>query len=257
MAQTPSLQELLTAANDYALSNVYTSIPGIIVSVKDLGELRVDVQPTINIRSEDGTVSTPRPPILNVPLKMPVSNQGGLTYPVAVGQPVWLDFSMRGLEKWKRGNGRADSPSDMRMFDQRDCVAEPVYPFGLSPNDPAKHSLAHDTSDVVLFHNLGGAEVEIRLKPNGEVIVNSPVKVTINSPENEINGNVTVNGDFKNTGGSFQVDTGTYALSASEEATQFGTMSHSGSFVLNGIPMEDHRHGGVVQGGDVSEGPTN
>lgn len=249
MAQSPTLHEILTASSQYAFSDVYTNIPGVIVSVKDLGELRVDVQPTINIRSEDGSVSTPRPPILNVPLKMPVSLQGGLTYPVAAGQPVWLEFSMRGLDLWKRGGGRPESPPDMRTFDIRDCVASPIYPFSSSPNNPSKRSLAHSPSDVVLFHNMGGAEVEIRLKTNGEVIVTSPVKVTINSPENEINGNVVVNGNFQNTGGSFQVSTGAYALSASDSATQTGTMSHSGSFVLNGTAVETHDHGGVQSGG--------
>lgn len=184
MAQSPTLHEILTASSQYALSDVYTNIPGIILAVKDMGQMVVDVQPTINIRSQEGDENTPRPPILNVPLKMPISNQGGLTYPVAPGQPVWLEFSMRGMEVWKRGNGSPEAPVDMRTFDPRDCCASPIYPFQTSPNQSSKRSLSHSPQDVVLVHNIGtGNEVEIRLKPNGDVFINSPSKITINAEE--------------------------------------------------------------------------
>lgn len=197
MSQSPSLQELLSASNDYALSNVYTAIPGVVISVEDMGECRLNVQPTINIRSEKGDINTPRPPILNVPFQQPISQQGGLTYPIAPGNPVWLNFSMRGLEIWKRGNGMPEAPADMRRFDPRDCMATPLYPFGMSPNKADKRSLSHDPLDVVLVHNIGtGSEVEIRLKPNGDVFVNSPRHVTVNCQ------NATVNADIDITANS-------------------------------------------------------
>jgi len=267
VAQIPSLHEVLTASSDYALSNVYTNIPGIIVAVKDLGQLCVDVQPTINVRTQDGEASTQRPPILNVPLKQPVSLQGGLTYPVSVGQPVWLEFSMRGLEVWKRGAGHSDAPIDMRTFDPRDCIASPIYPFQTSPNQASKRTHSHSPSDVVLVHNIGsGSEVEIRLKPNGDVIINSPTKVTVNCQDAEINADssTSVNtSDFSVNAssvsfnsGSFVVGTGTYAISATDSATMTASLSQNGSFVLNGIAMESHRHP-ENDGGGPTDGPIN
>lgn len=183
-----SLQELLVNAIGYEMSNVYTAIPGIIIRVRDMGEMRVDVQPTINVRTQDGKEQQERPPILNVPLEQPVSLQGGLTYPVEAGQPVWLSFSMRGLEKWKRGNAMPEAPADMRRFDVKDCVASPAYPFNMSTNLPSKRTWPHSTDDVVLVHNIGkGSEVEIRLKPNGDCIINSPKMVQVNCQRFEVN----------------------------------------------------------------------
>lgn len=267
MAQSPTLHEILTASSQYALSEVYTNIPGIILAVKDMGQMVVDVQPTINIRSQEGDENTPRPPILNVPLKMPVSNQGGLTYPVAPGQPVWLEFSMRGMEIWKRGNGSPEAPVDMRTFDPRDCCASPIYPFQSSPNQSSKRTLTHNPQDVVLVHNIGtGSEVEIRLKPNGDVFINSPTKVTVNCQDAEINAesSTSVNtesfsvnaGSVSFNSGSFVVGTGTYAISATDSATMTANLSQNGSFVLNGIAMESHRHP-ENDGGGPTDGPIN
>lgn len=232
MAQAPTLHEILTASSQYALSDVYTNIPGIILAVKDMGQMMVDVQPTINIRSQEGDENTPRPPILNVPLKMPISNRGGLTYPVAPGQPVWLEFSMRGMEIWKRGNGSPEAPVDMRTFDPRDCCASPIYPFQSSPNQSSKRSLPHSPQDVVLVHNLGtGNEVEIRLKPNGDCVVTSPANVIVNCKNAIVNADIdaTVNtgqstivhagGDVDvHAGGNASVRTGGWSQVVSEDS---------------------------------------
>lgn len=251
--RSPGLQETLASHFDYATANMYTAIPGVVVTVKNLGTLTVDVQPAINMRSHDGLEVVERPPILNVPLQMPVSKEGGLTFPISSGTPVWLLFSMRGLENWKRTNGYPASPSDIRRFDVRDCVAIPgTYPFSVSPNDPDKRSNPHDPNDVVLVHNIGtSAEVEIRLKVNGDVIINSPGKVEINSKSLEVNSD-----EVNITTSSYTVETGTYSLSVTESAAQTGVMAHNGSFVLNGIPLETHKHDGVVAGAAKSGGPT-
>lgn len=255
MAQTPSLEEVLRAQQNYATSNMYTTIPGIIVTVRDLGQMYVDVQPAINIRSQDGDDVSERPPILNVPLQMPVSKQGGLTFPISVGTPVTLHFSMRGLEVWKRSNGYPSTPSDMRKFDIRDCVAVPgTYPLSESPNQASKRSLPHDPNDVVLVHNIGsGNEVEVRLKSNGEVEITSPNKVTVNCQDAIINSDSSTEintGDMTITSDSFTVTSGTIALSATTSATMNATFDMNGSLILNGTPVENHDHGGVMEGGD-------
>lgn len=268
MTREVGLQEVLSNAMDYHSANMYTSMPGIIVTVDDENS-RVDVQPALNIRDVDGDESTPRPVIINVPFQLPISDLGGLTFPIGVGCPVELRWTMRGLDKWKHGNGMPDSPSDVRKFDIRDCIATPgIYPLAMSKNSPHSRTNAHNPTDVVLVHNIGtGSEVEVRLKPNGDVVINSPTKVTVNCTDAEINadatttintgaltvnGDTTVNGNASFNSGAFSIAAGTYAMTASGGATSTGTIDWSGSIMLNGTAIETHTHSGVVSGGDTT-----
>lgn len=253
-ARSPSMQEASKSSFEYEMRDVYTAIPAIVVSVKDLGQQRIDVQPALNQRSRDGVATSPMASILNVPLQMPVTSLGGLTYPIKTGDSVFLIFSMRGLDVWKRSSGGAVTPSDVRQFDARDCVAiVGVYPFNIAPNSAGSRSNSHSTDDVVLVHNIGsGAEVEIRLQPNGNVIINSPNKVEVNCKDAEIKADSSTKintGDFRVDSDSFVINTGTYSLSASDGATQAATINMSGSFILNGTPVESHDHGGIQPGG--------
>lgn len=254
MTRQIELHEVLNNAMDYHLTNMYTAIPGTVITVRDgLNQQSVDVQPVISLRNEEGDDYTERPPIVNVPLQMPITSLGGLSIPIQKGDSVMLIFSMRGLDVWKRGGGGSAPPSDMRMFDIRDCVAIPgTYPFSQSPNNPQGRSNGHDTSDVVLVHNIGsGNEVEIRLKTNGDVVVNSPQKVIVNCQDAEVNSDkFTVNSDeVEFNCGSYEINAATYAMSASDWATSTGTITHNGSYVLNGTPIETHDHSGVQTGG--------
>jgi len=167
--RTPSLQEILYSSFDYFTSDMYTMIPGIVLSVHPHGY--VDVQPTLDIRNEDGDDVSPRPPSLNVPIVLPTSLQGGLEFPVAVGDTVALMFSMRGLDTWKRSDGKTSTPTTMRKFDKRDCIAVPgLFPINMMVNQQRKHNMPHSKEDVVLVHNRGKSnEVEIRLTRSGDV----------------------------------------------------------------------------------------
>ena len=250
-----SFQEVLFSAIDYQISRVYTSIPGVVLAVHNsLSGMRVDVQPLVNMRNEEGTESLERPATLNVPLQLPLSSLGGLSFPVRKGDQVLLVFSMRGLDVWKSGNGQPDMPSDRRQFSPRDCVAIPcIYPMSLSPNDPQKRTHSHSPEDVVLVHNIGsGNEVEIRLKPDGGVVINSPNKVTVNCQNAEVNAEDTISMKAEDVAvecTNYSIATATYSMNATDYAHSFGNISHSGSFLLNGTAVEDHDHGGIQPGG--------
>lgn len=256
----PTLSEALNNHFEYSMSNTYTAIPGVVVSVKNMGQMTVDVQPTINVRSSDGLDVAERPPILNVPFHMPVTKEGGLTYPISAGTPVFLIFSMRGMDSWKRGNGYPTTPTDNRMFDIRDCVAVPgLYPAGQSPNDPGKRTNSHSPDDVVLVHNIGsGNEVEVRLKKSGDVEVTTTQKVIIksqsveiDSPESTFKGHVTIEDGLALGGGSGA----TMTISGNIEhtgdfASQGGAMTHDGVNVGS-----THVHSGIQPGGADTEVP--
>ena len=175
------LEELMNASFDYQTNNMYTALPGIVVSVKDnLNTLSVDVQPTINIRNKDNTIKE-RPVVLNVPVQMPSSRTAAITYPVNVGDPVLLIYTMRGMDTWKRGKGTNTTPSDFRKFDKRDCIAIPgIWPFSESINNPQVRVWQHDTGDVVVVNNIGSVENEVRLKKNGDVVINTNQNVEVN-----------------------------------------------------------------------------
>lgn len=250
---------------EYKANQMFTSIPAVVVSVKNLGEKRIDVQPALMLRTPDGSTGKSLPPILNVPLQMPCTSQGGLTYPISVGDSVLLVFSSRGIDTWKRGGGGMSTPSDLRTFDAQDAIAiAGVHPFLSSPNSGGKRSNSHSTDDVVLVHGIGtGAETEVRLLKGGGVVVNTSQNVVVNCDGAEVNsesfkvnsGSFEVNaGSVSFSSGSFDVGTGSYSLAAgSGGATSSGTMNYTGSFILNGTPVESHTHGGVQSGGSNTE----
>ena len=239
-----ALQQAMTSAFEYQMSDIYTAIPGVIVTVRnDFKDLYIDVQPSLNIRDEDGTI-TERPVIMNVPVQMPSSSTAAVLVPMNVGDPVFLIFSMRGLDTWKRSNGRPTTPSDLRKFDKRDCVAIPgIMPIGNSTNDPAKHVWTHNPKDLTIVQNLGsGQEVEVRLKTDGSIAINTTQKVEIQCDQAIVNANTSV-------------EVNCPEISFNGNITQVGNYNMTGTFTLNGINMNTHVHGNVQSGVGTSGGP--
>lgn len=313
MSQEYGLSEFIQDGIEYYTRQMYTSIPGVIVTVRQsLHEMTVDVQPMVSYVTEDGE-SVDRPVVLNVPIKFPTSKKSGMTFPVEPGDPVLLVYSMRNTDSWKRQDGvQSAIPTDNRKFDKKDCFALPgVFPFSQSPNNPAKHTHPHDSKDTVMYSNLGnGNEVEVRLKPDGNLIINAPVKVTVNTKDAEVNadnsttvntqtatvnadtsvevntttanvtasssvtvtspqstfmGNLTVTGLFTfmngmmGFGGTFGKSkiNGNIELESGDLDVLNGDVSfNGGSLTHNGINVgSTHVHGGIVIGGDKSQGP--
>lgn len=251
--RTPNLQEAMISLVDYSTAGMYTSIPGIVVSVENAGEKRVNVKPSLNMRSEDGDIVEERSVILNVPFQTPSSKMGGLSHSVVAGDSVYLIFSMRGLEIWKRSNGYPTTPNSNRMFSEMDCIAIPgVNPFPESTNNPEKFGTDHDPEDVVMYNRRGGREVVVRLKKSGDVLISSPgeVKVECKTAIVESDSFEVDSEEVSFKSSNFSIETGNYSMSSSGTATSQGTINHNGSYVLNGTKIEDHDHGGVQPGGD-------
>lgn len=254
-----SLQELMTASFDYQTNNLYTAAPGVVVAVRNnLEELSVDVQPTVNILNKDKTTKE-RPVVLNVPVQMPSSSLAALTFPINVGDPVLLVYSMRSLDIWKRSEGKPTIPNDNRKFDKRDCFAIPgVWPFGRSINKPSIRIWQHDTNDLVIVNNIGtGLENEVRLKANGNIVINTNQDVEVNCN----NATVIAQADITLNSANLDVtaDTATFAIGTT---SWIGNINHSGNYTItgtatfNGIPFDTHKHTNVQPGVGVSGGPT-
>lgn len=253
------LRHILDSSFEYNMAGMYTAIPAVVIQVANQAESRIEVQPLILKRDESGEFTEHRPPIVNVVLQQPCTSKGGLTMPIQPKDQVLLVFSMRGLDLWKRSQGEFVSTMYPRTMAIEDAIAiAGVFPFSMSRNKPDNRGLDHSPDDVVLVNNLlSGREVEIRLKNDGGIVVNSPTQVVVNAPQSIVNSDlVKVNSkdfivdshtvSFKCT--NYTVATATYSMNATDYATSQGNISHNGSFKLNGTTIENHTHGGVQTG---------
>lgn len=226
------LQELIESSFDKNTEGFFTAIPGIVVTVRNnFQDLYIDVQPSINDKKRDGS-AIERPVVLNVPVQMPSSSTAALTLPINVGDPVLLVYAMRGLDVWKRGDGYPQTPTDLRKFDKRDCFAIPgVWPISRSVNNPSKHSWSHDPKDVVLVNALGTSnEVEVRLKPSGDILIRTNKDVSVECD----NASVMANTSASITTPDLTID--------AINCLWTGNVTHVGTFTFNGVNFSTHRH---------------
>lgn len=256
-ALVAAIQDTINSALDYKIEGMNTSIPCIVIGIRQGGDtgVLVDIQPTINQKMQDGTVKE-RPPIYGVPISYPISSKGGMTFPIEAGTTGMAVFSMRDMTAWKTGNGRPSTPQTAGKMSASDAMFVPgIQPPGAAINNPAKHVLTHNTEDVVMFGNLGGAEAEVRIKADGSIEINTsnhPVTINcsvanINAIE-EINFSApTMNVDVQNTNW-----TGNIALIGN--GVQTGNWTQAGTYTLNSVNVNIHTHPGVMSG-PASTGP--
>lgn len=248
-----TLQELLVASFNYQTDNLYTAIPCIVIAVREAGDTAlVDIQPTVNQRLVDGTVSE-RAPVLGVPVSFPISSDAGVIFPIKVGTTGTAIFSMRSIESWKAGNGRPRSPTVQSKFDKSDAIFFPgIQPPGVTIASPTKHVWPHSNGDVVVFNNVGsGTENEVRLKASGEVVINTNQNVSVNCN----NASITAQGEVAIDCSNFDLtaDTATFAIG---NTTWQGTFTGNGaSFTFNGLEYNTHYHTNVSPGSGNSGGP--
>lgn len=237
------LQDLLTAAFQSQMNNVYTAIPCVVVQIQ--GPDRVAIQPSINQKMKDGGTKE-RPVIVNVPVTFPVSKSGGMTFPIKPGDTGIAVFSMRSIESWKNSDGYPSTPLNYAKMDKNDAMFIPgLQTSSNSSNNPAKHSFSHSIEDTVMFANLGtGNEVEVRLQQSGNVLIrtNQDISVECN------NASVVANSSASITTPELSID--------AQTTTWIGNVNYTGTFTFNGIPFESHKHIGVTPGGGTSGIPT-
>lgn len=248
-----AIQSTMMSAFDSQMNNIYTILPCIVVAVRDgLNGQMVDIQPTINQKQQDGTVAE-RPIIAGVPVSFQVSKKAGFTFPIEVGDTGTAMFSMRNMDGWKAGNGRPASPMNFSKMDKSDAIFLPgIQPPGVAVNNPAKHVLTHDTKDTVMFGNLGGAEAEVRIKVDGSVEINtSNQPVVINCSDATVNASNSINLNAP----TMTVDVANTLWIG--DVVQQGNWTQTGTYILNTININLHKHTGVTTGAGTSGPSTN
>ena len=229
---------------DNRITDMYVAIPAVVIRVyDDLKQLKIDAQPSVNQFFMDETEEE-HPILLNIPVMMPGTTRSLVSFPIAAGDNVMLLFCHRSIDNFKAGSGLPTIPTDHRQHSEMDAVAIPgIFPFAKSPNNPSIRKWPHSTSDVVVAHNLGsGTEVEVRLKLNGNIVMNTEQDIVVQCK------NATVNA----TGVNVTASTGTFAVA---NATWNGNMNITGTWTFNGIPFNTHKHTGVTPGSGTSAGP--
>lgn len=243
-----AIQDVLTSAFNSQINNLFTSIPCIVVAVRDnLNGQMVDIQPTINQKFKDGTVKE-RPPILGVPVSFQVSKTSGFTFPINIGDTGMAVFSMRNMDGWKAGNGRTTSPQNFAKMDKGDAIFIPgIQPPGVAVNNPTKHVLTHNTQDTVMFGNLGGAEAELRILADGSIkLTTSNMPIILDGSDITINASNSINLNSP----SMVVDVNNTTWLGT--INQTGDYSQIGTYTLNAVNINLHRHVGVQPGNGTS-----
>ena len=246
-----SLEGTLRQYISSSINKTFTSIPAIIESVRDLGEQRIDVRILIDKVTTSGETES-HPIILNVPLIFPSSISSMFSFPVAVGDDVLLVFSQRSLDRLKMSTGATPlPPKNYRKYSRNDAIALPgFFSFSEARNNPNKRRWSHDTQDMVMAHNIGTAqEAEVRIKPNGDISINTVGNVTINCSNAVVNsdtttvnsGSTTVNSDTTTVNSETTINGNTNING--NLTVGGGSMTHNGTDIGSG-----HTHNGVEKG---------
>lgn len=227
--------DLMQSVVDANLKSVNTSIPARIIEITDYKQQKATVQPLVQERSRD-VGKNPKglqdmPVLQNVPIIFPSASFGSLTFPIKAGDIVCLMFSQRSIDNFLYTDGSSPvDPDDYRKHNYNDAYAiAGLYPFS--------KALGIDPDNAVFKMNSGtGNEVKISLTPSGDVIIDSPTKVTVNATSDvEVNtetatinasGSVTIDSPQTTMTGELRVDGGVSIGSDVETDAGFSGNTH-------------------------------
>lgn len=125
-ARQPSLRLVIDNAILEKLLDVHTGLPARVVTWDPSLQL-MDVKPLVQRMAADpnGDVTvTPLPIITSVPFVFPGNGTFGVTWPVLVGDFVWLTFSEAALDGYMQ-SGQDSVPIDAGRFGVNGAVATP------------------------------------------------------------------------------------------------------------------------------------
>jgi hypothetical protein len=167
-SESPELAEVLREALEQRLSDLHTAMPGSVVKYNPATQ-EADVQPLLKRAyvNEDGSEGTDLLPVIQgVQVLFPRAGKFFITFPIQVGDPVFLVFSERSLDEWSASSGNVPlDPIDLRMHDISDAVAIPgLYPDTLPITDTVAAGMAMGKEKGVHIRITEGETVEITTK---------------------------------------------------------------------------------------------
>lgn len=204
--------------------------------------------------------------------KVPVQfMQGGgwsLTYDIPDGTPCYVHFAHRGFDHWLFENkdtaglvGGKPAPAFSQLFhhESATCI------IGLQPIPKAIPGFTTgvcelrnaDRSQRVSLYKNGGIDIiagsaTVKITKDSEIEISVTSKATIKAPQIILDGATTVTKSLTVQGGmdiSGTLPSGETSKIAGNFAIT-GNTTQTGSFTLNGIPVDTHKHPNP-EGGDV------
>lgn len=238
-----------------SLSNVYTTLPGYVVTYDGV---TVTARPAQDKMLANGESLKP-PKIVKVPVYWPTADGGKaiISVPLKPGDNIVLHFAARSIENWLSGSDQA--PDDPRQFDLSDAFCTPVLRPGVR---------SADTENVSIEYGVGW----MKIAPTGDITFQAP-NITANV-ENAATVNATTL--TATVSGATQLDTGTLTVNASQTTynspvTINGPLTYTqgvtgsggggaaftgGTVTHNGVQIGDtHKHSGVSSGPDNTGNP--
>lgn len=198
----------------------------------------------------------------NVPVQFFQGGGWSLTSPIPDGTPCYVHFAMRGIDHWLAENlsvppllGGKPGPAYSKMFSHTSAVCTvgnqpiPKAIGGFNNSDcelrnadrSQRITLGADKTITVVSGN-----AKVVVNPSGEVTVEASSKTTIKSPEIILDGATTVTKSLTVQGGmSVTGSTGGQTM------TITGNIAQTGSFTINGIKVDGHKHVGNGAGNDT------
>ena len=187
------MQDLMTnmveSAISYHLEDLHALLPARIVEI-DYKTRKVSVQPSIKKKKRDGDNDAKglqdMAIIQSIPLIVPASKLAIISIPAKVGDEVLVAFFERSVDTYLFSDGATPvDPKDYRRHDYNDAVAI----VGLNT---FQNALEMHPEDLVIKQNATLAnECKISLKPNGDVVVDTPAKFIVNA-SSAVNINTTI-----------------------------------------------------------------
>lgn len=251
---------ILKVIEKYVRDNVHTALPAKIINVKDYqGKQTVDCQVMVSRLYSNGDVLPYKDTTLyGVPVVMPSSGGGMLSFPVQKGDTVLLVFGMRSMDSWKLSDGAKEVvPTDSRHYAETDAIAIPgLYTVSshLSPNPIdvelkfKECSFRYSPDNLITLTN---GKATTTYESTGTVKTdNGSISSTLNSDgSGEVtngtgsikllaDGSVDINGVVISTTGDVTVPLGVTASTVSAPTISAGT-----SLTVNGVEQKEHKHG--------------
>lgn len=202
------MQEFVKSVKDSAkkaIQEIHTAVPAEIVSYNaDVG--MAVVQPKAKFKQPTGE-SMDYPRISGVPVVFPQSKSVSIAFPVVSGDACLLVFSETALDYWQYGN---ETDTDL-SFDLSSAIAIP---------------------NICL---VGKEAMKIACAENAAVIMANDTVFKVKNDGVYVDGDLTVTGIIKSSGGTMSVEKGKTSISgtleingsvvASEDVTAAGTVS--------------------------------
>jgi len=173
-----TLETVIQTAIDSALKEVHTMLPAVVQSFNP-AEQTIEAQPTIQRKINGELVDLPL--LIGVPLRYMKSSKYSISFPIEVGDHVWISFAERSIDTWLL-SGDIQAPGDIRKHSLSDAFAIPMM-YAQTEVIPD-----FDSSDMVIKANNGTSLITvsdsgtIAIESTGDAIFESQTKISFIAP---------------------------------------------------------------------------